>query len=138
MHQSRERDGEEERISTRWKDSRNRDTQSVGLKMDEVLDRIKGTRKIQNNFGDPRWWEKPRRTMNQRALCDKTSYLCIFSRAWATTVRGFRTWDRRLGWRRGRQRFHWVTHPAWITPGLATRTAFWIASSHFLMAASRT
>ena len=66
------------------------------------------------------------------------SYLCMFSRAWVTTVRGFLTWCRRLGCRRGRQRFHWVTQPACITPGGATLIAFVSASLHFWMAASLT
>ena len=66
------------------------------------------------------------------------SYLCMFSRACVTTVRGFLTWCRRLGCRRGRQRFHWVTQPACITPGGATLIAFVSASLHFWMAASLT
>lgn len=63
--------------------------------------------------------------------------LRMVCKASATVVSGRRTCCLRLGWRRGRHRFHWVTHPAWITLGLPTRTAFFRASSHLLMACCR-
>ena len=64
-------------------------------------------------------------------------YLCKDCRAFATLVSGRRHWLRRLFWTSGRQRFHWVTHPVWITVAALRRTAFVIASSQRFIAWTR-
>lgn len=63
-------------------------------------------------------------------------YLWMSSRASASRVSGLRTCLRRLGCRRGRIRFHWVTQPAWITLGSPCLMAFIMVSSHLFMACS--
>ena len=50
------------RQNTRWKDSCKIYMESVRLKEEDVgmiLDRAKWKNDIQNNSGDPRWWQKP-------------------------------------------------------------------------------
>ena len=50
------------RQKTRWKDSHKRDMENVGLKVEDVLDRTKGKRDIDNHSGDPRRRENPEKT----------------------------------------------------------------------------
>ena len=47
------------RQKTRWKESCERDMESVELKEEDVLDRTKSKREIKNSSGDLRRWEKP-------------------------------------------------------------------------------
>ena len=46
------------RQNTRCKDSRNRDMESVGLKVEDVMDRVKWQRKIENYSSDSKMMGK--------------------------------------------------------------------------------
>ena len=42
--------------------------ESVGLKEEDILDRIKWKNDIQYHSGDPRWWEKPEENNKKKTL----------------------------------------------------------------------
>ena len=79
MHKYQERDGEEDRISTRCKDSHNRYMESVGLNVEKYWTGQRRRKKLKTTTATPDDGKNPRRTMyhRTRALRDTTSPLYI-------------------------------------------------------------
>ena len=72
------------RQKTRWKDTCNRDVESVGLKEEEnALDRTNWKNFIQYRSGDTRLWEKPEERRRILSNTAQHTWICDFVHIWA-------------------------------------------------------